>query len=629
MHDDGTPDSAAPQHGSGVDAATEAAEPAPVSDRSLRDAAAKMGEDGYAREASALAEEKMPSAQSVAGPWSSGALRAAAAAFDSEPSGIGADASTTALQGEADSRPPPSSYEPVPSADVHSVQTEEPVIQDTPSEHRLAAAKVSVPDDDEAPGDEDDEFDYPQEETAPIAADKLLAQAGERATAPPPEGMVVPSLDSAPPPSVGPLSTRATAAPTPLSARTQAASVPSFRPSPGSLLAGTPVAPPVPAPPPSASRVAADLRSSGRLRASSMPRYEPPPPSARMLPAEPASSSTRSPLASSSKLRIGPPPADLTPPHADPSPPALSDVLGEEEPSDEITTQIEAKITSAALPSLPEADEADQRDEVAEAAAEETVDTSVEEGESEPAGPALEVSELEDADSLSDLPEDALEMLAGAATVMTLERGEEVSGFALALILEGEVDVASMLLDVAAFRMKAKRALRSSGHTKHDMPIRLIGTKSSARLALWTDDVVERALAPCPWVEEELRQSADEVLAQVGIMLGPLGDRLDAHLRSSVMSRLSMKHLSQGELVVEQGKSLPGIIVVGVGQLEKSDGSVGPGEFLFPECVLGAGAAPMTVRAGEGGALVFAADRMTAQELLVTCPPLLEIFAGM
>ena len=38
--------------------------------------------------------------------------------------------------------------------------------------------------------------------------------------------------------------------------------------------------------------------------------------------------------------------------------------------------------------------------------------------------------------------------------------------------------------------------------------------------------------------------------------------------------------------------------------------------------------APETVRAAQGGAVILVADRKVAQELLVTCPPLLEIFAG-
>ena len=61
----------------------------------------------------------------------------------------------------------------------------------------------------------------------------------------------------------------------------------------------------------------------------------------------------------------------------------------------------------------------------------------------------------------------------------------------------------------------------------------------------------------------------------------------------------------------------------------KVAGVVGSGEFLFPTEVLGAGSAPATARAGAGGALVMFGDRAIAQELLVTCPPLLEVFAGM
>ena len=57
--------------------------------------------------------------------------------------------------------------------------------------------------------------------------------------------------------------------------------------------------------------------------------------------------------------------------------------------------------------------------------------------------------------------------------------------------------------------------------------------------------------------------------------------------------------------------------------------SVGTGEIVFASEIMGAGKAHASARAGKGGALVLVADRSVAQELLVTCPPLLEIFAGM
>ncbi|RYZ57520.1 MAG: hypothetical protein EOP08_17105 [Proteobacteria bacterium] len=55
----------------------------------------------------------------------------------------------------------------------------------------------------------------------------------------------------------------------------------------------------------------------------------------------------------------------------------------------------------------------------------------------------------------------------------------------------------------------------------------------------------------------------------------------------------------------------------------------GPGDFVFPEGVLTLAPSPVPFKAGPEGALILTASRSAAQELLVTCPPLLEILAGM
>ncbi|HVH41258.1 MAG TPA: hypothetical protein VM925_02915, partial [Labilithrix sp.] len=137
-----------------------------------------------------------------------------------------------------------------------------------------------------------------------------------------------------------------------------------------------------------------------------------------------------------------------------------------------------------------------------------------------------------------------------------------------------------------------------------------------------------------PWVEDDLRAAADRVQTLVGITIGPLGERLDVSIREEIVGRLTMRPLLAGELVVTAGEPVPGLLLVGIGELElvngdKVTGVVGSGDFLFPTEVLGAGSAPATARAGAGGALVLFGDRAIAQELLVTCPPLLEVFAGM
>lgn len=241
--------------------------------------------------------------------------------------------------------------------------------------------------------------------------------------------------------------------------------------------------------------------------------------------------------------------------------------------------------------------------------------------------------DLDDVEAFADLPDDAREAFAAAAEVSALGEGEEVSSFALAYILSGSVDVAATMVDAPAARLTAGAVLRSRGTTDDGVPMRLIGV-SSGVVATWSDAEVQDAFRTCPWVEEDLRTAADRLQTLVGVTIGPLGERLDASIREQIIGRLTMRTLVAGEVVVTAGQPVPGLLLVGVGQLELVDGenvagSVGSGEFLFPGEVLGAGAAPRTARAGAGGALILFGDRMIAQELLVTCPPLLEVFAGM
>ena len=241
--------------------------------------------------------------------------------------------------------------------------------------------------------------------------------------------------------------------------------------------------------------------------------------------------------------------------------------------------------------------------------------------------------ELDDVEAFADLPDDARVAFAAAAQVSALEEGEEVSSFALAYILSGSVDVAATMVDAPAARLEGGAVLRSRGTTDDGVPMRLIGV-SSGVVATWTDAAVQEAFRTCPWVEEDLRVAADRLQTLVGVTIGPLGERLDAAIRQQIIDRLTMRTLIAGEVVVNAGEQMPGLLLIGVGELELVDGDavkgvVGSGEFLFPTEVLGAGNAPHTARAGVGGALILFGDRMIAQELLVTCPPLLEVFAGM
>jgi len=255
------------------------------------------------------------------------------------------------------------------------------------------------------------------------------------------------------------------------------------------------------------------------------------------------------------------------------------------------------------------------------------------EAAAKPVGNGVDLSAIE---AFSDLPDDARDAFAGAATVQTLAREDEVLGFALALVLDGSVDVSATIVDAAAQRMSAGAVLRARGTIEQFSPVRLIGASESARVATWDERAVTEAFRTCPWVEDELRAAGDRLQALVGITMGPLGDRLDPALRADVMSRLQLRTLGEHEVITTRGGATVGLLVVGGGELELlgEDGApngtvLRPGEFLFPSESLRAAPAPSTVRASRGGALVLLAERGVAQELLVTCPPLLEIFAGM
>ncbi len=243
--------------------------------------------------------------------------------------------------------------------------------------------------------------------------------------------------------------------------------------------------------------------------------------------------------------------------------------------------------------------------------------------------------DLTNVEAFADLPDDAREAFAKAATMQPLGKDEEVSGFALALVLEGQVDLTATIVDAPAVRLKAGDVLRARGTVEHVAPIRLIGAVEASRVATWDERSVEQAFHSCPWVEDELRAACDRLHAEVGLTMGPLGERLDWGLRTDLASRMTLRSLAEHEVFAARGEPLPGLLVVGAGELELLDekgeqpgGLVRAGDFLFPTEVLRAAPTPLTARAGKGGALVFFAERRAAQELLMTCPPLLEIFAG-
>jgi hypothetical protein len=243
--------------------------------------------------------------------------------------------------------------------------------------------------------------------------------------------------------------------------------------------------------------------------------------------------------------------------------------------------------------------------------------------------------DLSGIDAFADMPADVRERFARSARVVSVPCGGDCADFVLAVVEEGSFDVSSLTGSAAARRVQKLAVVCARGTIAQATPMRLTAVHEAGKLAVWDELTAQELVRSCPWVDDELRAAGDLLQASVGLAMGPLGQRLDPILRAEVASKLKLRALLPEEVLATRGKAVPGLFVVGAGELElEGEGSLPPatiraGEFLFPHEVLQASPAPTTVRAARGGALVLFAERGAAQELLVTCPPLLEIFAGM
>jgi hypothetical protein len=248
-----------------------------------------------------------------------------------------------------------------------------------------------------------------------------------------------------------------------------------------------------------------------------------------------------------------------------------------------------------------------------------------------PPGLLVDGIPLADVRGLGDLPEEAQRVLVETARLETLAVEEELSFFAAALVTDGWVGVTPAVEERAGAYAGAGEVVFTRGTLAEGVALRVMAGEDDTVVAVWSEEDLERAIADCPWVADDLRQIADRYQALAGTAMGPLGERLDDDLRASVTGRMEVRALEPGEIIVERGKPVPGLVIVAGGHVELEPGEppdLGPGDLLFPSEVLSAGPAPATARAASGGALVLRAERKIAHELLVSVPPLLEILAG-
>lgn len=247
--------------------------------------------------------------------------------------------------------------------------------------------------------------------------------------------------------------------------------------------------------------------------------------------------------------------------------------------------------------------------------------------------PLIQSVVLDTVRGLQDLPEEAQLALAKSARIETLNIEEELNGFAVALVLSGRVAIMPAIADVACAEAGVAEVVFTEGHLAEGVALRVVASTDETKVAFWNAATLAEQIADCPWVADDLKSVADRFQALAGASMGSLGDRLDATLRAMVTDRCEVVLLRPEETLLAAGQTVNGMYVVGAGTLELLDGTrvseqLHPGDFLFPAQVMAGGGAPNTARAGTAGALLLRAERMTALELLVGVPPLLEILAS-
>ncbi|HYO93043.1 MAG TPA: hypothetical protein VER33_00970, partial [Polyangiaceae bacterium] len=250
--------------------------------------------------------------------------------------------------------------------------------------------------------------------------------------------------------------------------------------------------------------------------------------------------------------------------------------------------------------------------------------------------PAVSGIVLASVAGLQDLPDTSQAALAASVELHDLVADEEISGFALALVLAGDVALMPAIADVAAARAGPGEVLFAQGHLEEGVSVRVVAGSNGARVGSWSKAVFEQAALECPWAFDQLKTVGDRYQALAGITLGPMGERLDDMLRELVTARCEVMRLLPGEVIAEAGKPLRGMVVLGAGRIdlfagdasaERLERQLSAGDFLFAPQILLAAPAPLTARAGPAGALILFAERRVAHELMVWVPPLLEILS--
>lgn len=215
--------------------------------------------------------------------------------------------------------------------------------------------------------------------------------------------------------------------------------------------------------------------------------------------------------------------------------------------------------------------------------------------------------------------------LSHSAEIMRPSSGDEVNVTGLLYVAHGEVQVSAAVSDIAPVTLERGAALRGQSSVGVPLALRCIAIDEGVVLLRWTVGELAEALVDSRATDDELRELADPIQAACGAALGDFAEGIGEETLRVLLQRMQLKRLKPGEIFVEKGEPLPGVCVLGLGELRAEElRNYGPGDVPFAESALACEPLELTLTAGAKGALLWVGTRAALFELLTSAPTLLE-----
>lgn len=215
--------------------------------------------------------------------------------------------------------------------------------------------------------------------------------------------------------------------------------------------------------------------------------------------------------------------------------------------------------------------------------------------------------------------------LSHSAELVRLSSGDEISVTGLLFVAQGEVQVSAAVSDCAPVTLLRGQALRGQSSLGVPLALRCSAHGEDAVVLRWTVGELAEALVDSRAIDDELRELADPVQAACGATLGTLAESIGEDVLRVLLQKMQLKRLAPGEVWVEKGKPMPGVCVLGLGELHAGTlQDYGPGDVPFAESALACEPLELPLTAGSKGALLWVGTRAALFELLTSAPTLLE-----